>query len=369
MISYPIIYKKDSKGKIRQWNIEIEDNKYRSIAGLVDGEKVTSEWTIVEGKNIGRSNETSSIEQTMLEVRSLYKKKLDKDYHENIKDVDQAKIYKPMLATSWNKRKDKISFDQPVFLQPKLDGIRCIANASGLFSRAGKRITTCPHIEESLRPLFDEYSDLVLDGELYNHDLREDFNKIISIVRKTKLTNEDLDLARNYIQYHVYDLPSMSDKPFGKRFNELYSLVDHQYVQTVDTFEVYDPKDLDRMYAVCIEQGYEGGIIRLNEKYEQKRSNHLIKRKDFEDKEFEIVRIEEGSGNWAGMAKRVVFRLEDGRECGSGLKGTQEFARELLQRADSYIGGQVTVQYFTRTPDGVPRFPVAKALYKNRRSI
>ena len=110
-------------------------------------------------------------------------------------------------------------------------------------------------------------------------------------------------------------------------------------------------------------------MIRVSAPYEQKRSKTLMKRKDFEDSEFEIISIEEGQGNWAGYAKRVVFKLEDGRECGSGLAGNREFARKLLEERDDYVGGQVTVQYFTRTPDGVPRFPIAKALYQNQRDV
>ena len=88
-----------------------------------------------------------------------------------------------------------------------------------------------------------------------------------------------------------------------------------------------------------------------------------MKRKDFEDKEFEIVDIIEGTGNWAGYAKRIIFRLEDGRTCSSQYATTQEHAKEVLKDRKKYIGKEATVQYFTRTPDGMPRFPVTKALH------
>ncbi len=140
-------------------------------------------------------------------------------------------------------------------------------------------------------------------------------------------------------------------------------------VRVVDTLESNNESEVDEQFGQFVEQGYEGGMIRVSAPYEQKRSKTLMKRKDFEDTEFEIISIEEGQGNWAGLAKRVVFKLEDGRECGSGLAGNRDFARKLLEERDEYVGGQVTVQYFTRTPDGVPRFPIAKALYPNKREM
>jgi DNA ligase-1 len=137
----------------------------------------------------------------------------------------------------------------------------------------------------------------------------------------------------------------------------------------VETVQASSEEQVDDLFGEYIGLGYEGGIIRLDEEYQQKRSKYLLKRKDFEDAEFTIVSIEEGQGNWAGYAKRVIFQLEDGRECGAGLAGNQDYARQLLSERDSYVGGQVTVQYFTRTPDGMPRFPIAKALYAGKRDV
>ena len=365
MITCETIFKVDSKGKVREWRMEIDGANYRTVAGIQGGQQVISGWKEAHPKNVGRSNATTAEQQAIAEVDAKYTKKLDGEYHETLETTAKAKFFKPMLATKWEDLKDGI--DYPVFTQPKLDGVRCVMNADGMFSRTGKVITSCPHIIEELAPIFAAYPDAVLDGELYNHDLRDDFNKIISLVRKTKPTEADTEEAAATVQYHLYDSPTAGDDYMDRYL--FISTLGGKSVKVVETLESNSESDVDQQFGEFVEQGYEGGMIRVSAPYEQKRSKTLMKRKDFEDMEFEIISIEEGQGNWAGLAKRVVFRLEDGRECGSGLAGNREFARKLLEDREDYVGGQVTVQYFTRTPDNVPRFPIAKALYVNQRDV
>jgi len=373
-MNHPTLYKLDTKGKVREWRMEVDGNQYRTIAGLQSGNQVTSGWTTAEAKNVGSSNEKTPAEQATAEVESQYKKKLSGEYHEDIKNIDQgAKFFKPMLANKWEKRKDKINYADDVFVQPKLDGIRCIANRDGVWSRTGKPIVSIPHIVEILAPLFAAYPDAVLDGELYNHDLKEDFNSIVSMVRKAKPAAEDIAKSAEMVQYHVYDFPGWIHNSFNVRSAELARLVDEfdlgEIVKFVPTVGVRNEDEVDVAYGEYLELGYEGGIIRLNGPYDQKRSNSLIKRKDFEDAEFTIIRIEEGRGNWAGVAKKVFFTNDQGAcgEVGAGLKGSKSYAKHVLDNAASYIGKQVTIQFFTRTPDLVPRFPIAKVLHEDKR--
>ena len=369
MKTYPTLYKLDTKGKIRVWHMEIDGDKYRSVSGLQNGKLVTSEWFYAKAKNVGKSNGTTPEEQAVSVVESTYRKQLEREYKERIEDVGKLTYFKPMLAASWDNCKDSINYNETVFVQPKLDGVRCIFTKDGPKSRNGKDIIAIPHIMDKLKPLFEENPTLILDGELYNHRFKDDFNAIISLVRKTKPTESDLQESLKYVQYHVYDIPSESST-FDLRLcklKDVVTLINSDTIQLVPTQTALGEEEVDSYYGAYLEDGYEGGMIRLNEVYEQKRSKSLLKRKDFEDEEFEIIRIEEGQGNWAGYAKRIVFRNNDGREVGAGLKGSQEYARKLLEEADEYIGKQVTVQFFTRTPDGVPRFPVAKALHKDKR--
>lgn len=380
MTTFPTLYKRDTKGKVRIWFMEIDGDRYRTTSGLEDGQKVTTEWTTVEAKNVGRSNATTPEQQAIAEVKSHYQKKLDVDYYEKVEDIDTPKIFKPMLAKKWEDRKGKIDWNRGVWVQPKLDGIRCIVSRHGAFSRTGKPIVAIPHILDLLAPVFDDYPDAIFDGELYNHTLAHDFNAIVSMVRKQKLTALDITTAMEKVQYHIYDLPSMMYELFTERYKYMTHFI-HEYgmafdvekemwpsaIQLVPTRFANKEEEVDAIYAGYIEDGYEGGIIRLDEPYEQKRSSNLLKRKDFDDNEFEIVAIEEGSGNWSGYAKVVVFKNPDGSLNRASIQGSQDYCRHVLENAQAYIGKQATIQYFNITPDGAPRFPVAKVLHDDKR--
>jgi len=347
------IYKKDSTGKTRVWSMERDGSRHRTIAGILDGKLVVSEWTQCIGKQ-GRTDE----EQAQFEVDAAYKHKLTREYHERIEDIGGgAHFFKPMLA-------EKYDTFEPGFAQPKLDGVRCIATKDGLFSRQGKPITSCPHIIAELAPLFEHTPTLVLDGELYNHDLKDNFNEIISLVRKQNSTLEDFAKTKELVQYHVYDLPS--DERFSSRFyDKVWAESLGLCIQPVETIRVNCRDDYDEAHGLWLEEGYEGSIWRADAAYEQKRSKALRKRKEFVDDEFELVAIEEGLGNWSGMAKRAICRLSDGRTFGAGIKGSQERARELLHEDHKVV----TVQFFQFTPDGIPRFPVATKFHGSERKF
>ena len=362
-MKFDTLYKKDTSGSIRTWYMETDGAKKRTVSGVQDGKQVVSGWNTTHAKNVGKVNATTAEEQAVAEVKATYKKKLERDYHASIKDVDKERHVKPMLADKWEDVKDKVTY--PLYTQPKLDGIRCIAKADGLWTRQGKPILAVPHIVEALAPYFKDNPDAILDGELYTHEYKDNFNKIISLVRKTKPTDRDLMESAAKVEYHVYDVPS-STETFKKRYGEYKRAVrsiNSNCVVAVATHAATTEEEVDMLYGEFLEEGYEGGIVRTNDLYEFKRSKTLLKRKDFEDMEFEIVDILEGEGNWAGYAKRVIIRLEDGRTCSSGLAATQEYAKQILAEKEQYVGKQATVQYFTRTPDGIPRFPVTKALH------
>lgn len=369
MKAFPTIYKRDSAGNVRIWFMELEGNRYRTTAGLKDGQLVTSEWTVCESKNVGRANETSSAEQADSEVKSHYKKKLDGEYHLSEADIDKPRWFKPMLAKKWEDRMDKLTF--PVYFQPKLDGIRCIANSEGLWSRTGKPIVACPHIWDALLPFFAENPNLVLDGELYNHELKDDFNEIVSMVRKSKLKPEDIEKSAKMVQYHIYDFPMGDDTKFSDR---IFSLHEQFFmapadlpIREVPTYPCANIDEVDERYSEAMADGYEGGIIRVDASYEQKRSNNLLKRKDFDDDEFEILAVLEGKGNWSGCGKKIIVRTPDGHECDATVQGSMDYCRHVLANADKYIGKKATVVYFGYTPAGALRFPVAKVLHEDKR--
>ena len=356
------IYKATKSGKVQEWTIEIEGNKYRTITGQQDGKKITNEWTIVYGKNIGRSNETTDEEQALKDAIAKRTKRLESGYFEDITKIHQKQYFEPMTACKWEDSKNKIQY--PIFSQPKLDGIRCILSKEGMFSRNGKPIVSAPHIFESMKHLFDETPNLMFDGELYADKFANDFNKIVSMVRKTKPTQSDLDACKNVIKYHIYDLPSHSGT-FSERMNELKNIELPSACVLVDTDIVDSEDSVMDFYSNYVDSGYEGQMLRTNSLYESKRSKSLLKHKSFVDEEYTILDICEGEGNRTGTCGYMVFQTKEGKQFKSNVKGTFEYTKEILENKDSLIGKEATVKYFNLTPDGIPRFPFVIKINRN----
>lgn len=375
MISDPI-FKRDTNGKIRIWKYEVLNDSFRIVAGLQNGNFVVSKWTICKPKNEGKTNATTASEQALLEAQAEETKKLKREYRRTITELDSVPMG-PMLARNYADLKKPLAF--PVYSQPKLDGIRAIINRHGAFSRELQPHFNCDHILEILDPIFLFYPDAVFDGEFYNHDLKNDFNKIVSVVRKQSPTEEQREEAKQLLQYHIYDMPS--DKPFSERYADMkfmletYNLSEGQ-VRIVGTNSLSNQEQLDKLYGSYIELGYEGQMVRLDEPYDfDIRSKFLLKRKEFKTEEFKVSRIIEGLGNWSGVAKAVEFilpndkRLENGERPRAGIRGSREFAKKLLDDANSgIVPEEVTIRFFDYTPYGIPRFPVAIDFHLNGRN-
>lgn len=351
------IYRRDANGTTRFWQYETAGPQWRTVIGQVGGKETTSGWTSCAGKNVGRSNETSPEQQACAEAGAEEIKKLAREYRRNVEALDGVPV-SPMLAQSFDKQK---VIRYPVYSQYKLDGSRALISRNGAFTREYQRHNNVDHIMAALGPVFEKYPDMMLDGELYNHDLKDNFNKIMSVVRRQFCTNAERAEAKALIQFHCYD--HVSDKPFGERRLDLQALFqpDGHPVRLVPTLCASSRSQLDEFYSIYLEAGYEGQMVRLDGPYEaDRRSKTLLKRKEFLTDEFKLLRVEEGNGNWSGYAKRAVFALADGREVGAGIKGDQTFTKKLLAEAQTWgQKKQVTVKYFTPTPDGIPRFPVA----------
>ena len=365
----PTLYKRsNSKEHINQWTIEVEGASFRTTTGFVNMKQFTGDWTVCVEKNIGKKNATSPQEQAIFEAKSMWQKRKDLGYHEDIKDCDKKVYFAPMLAKDYDKEKKKIKF--PILSQPKLDGIRCIAKSDGLWTRNGKEIISAPHIFENLKPLFEEYPDLILDGELYTSNKQVDFNTIISCVRKTKPTNQDLEISKQYIEYHVYDLPNLDGENQNTDYR-LYRLLDlmlvfkPNFIKVVEDYKLHSFKEIDNKLVEYIEQGYEGQILRVsNSYYENKRSSGLIKHKTFIDEEFKIIGYAEGIGKFSG--KLATLKVDvDGVPVDCTINGTMEYLEELFQIKETLIGKMATIKYFEKTTDGSLRFPKVKQIDRN----
>lgn len=387
------LYKIDTRGKLREWTCVVDGSTFYAIKGLVGMKLTQDKPTQCVAKNVGRSNETTPEAQADFEAQAKFKKKLDSGYAYTEDEAKVKKFYEPMLALSYDDRKEEMwESGNDVYSQPKLDGIRCIVTkVEGEVvakSRKGKVIDAIPHITKSLEGFFTAFPDAVLDGELYNHEYKDNFNKITSLVRKQKPVrletdsgdafkkkeakfNEALEEAQEAIQYWIYDCPRLNDKVTEKRAfsfrwlnlqQHLFNAVSHACLKEVPTAQMPNKKSLDECYNTYLNDGYEGQMVRGDNSYENKRSKFLLKRKEFQDAEYRIIDIEKGNGNRSGTAKHLVLWCDKNKvSFNSNIKGSFDYLKQIYDNRKEYIGKQATIKFFQLTPDGIPRFPYAIA--------
>jgi len=276
---------------------------------------------------------------------------------------------KPMLAYPVSDK--PIDYNKPVFIQPKLDGVRCVIQCDNsvvtAYSRTGKEWKNIQHVLDELQPFFEKYPNVILDGELYNHNLKDNFEKIISLVRKQKPTLVDRHEARLLTQFHCYDMYSPDfDHVFSIRDEFIWQTIDGEYEHTVtvDTEEVFDMDDAKKYHVENLALGYEGSIVRLNTKYQQKRSHSLRKFKDFSDAEATIVGYLDGKGKRTGTLGKFIMQDDEGNEfgCPPGKGYTYKDLKVMLDNIHEYIGQRATFTFFERTKAGSYRHPLFKCI-------
>lgn len=370
-MDFPVLYKKTSTDKIQYWKIWTEGNIIKTAYGQVDGKEQITEDVIHEGKNIGRSNETTPEQQAELEAKSNWDKKKKKNY---VEDADRAEKSETdvegginvMLAHPYSKQGHKIKW--PAYAQPKLDGIRMIAmvvdGICTLWTRTRKPITGIPHIQRELEALFPK-GNYVFDGEAYNHELRANFEQIVSYVRQ-----EEPIEGHEAVQYHIYDLPV--EDTFARRNYLLNNLIPDNttYLHKVKTILIGEEDDAFGVFEAFLAEGYEGMILRNSTgTYVGKRSYDLQKVKEFDDDEFDIVDIEEGRGKLSGHVGAFVLKTAEGARFKAKLRGKIEKLKEYFDNPHLWRGKKMTVQYQGLTngnkdgiPQGVPRFPIGVAI-------
>jgi DNA ligase 1 len=365
---YEPLYKKTSTGAIQTWHIAVVGSTIITQFGQVGGKMQLTQDTIDEGKNVGRSNETTAEEQAEAEASSQWEKKLKKGYVTTIEAAEAGEVdaiieggINPMLAFPFEKQGHKIKY--PCFVQPKIDGTRCIAIVTDgvctLWSRTRKPITSMPHIVKAVEQLGRDsmLTDFVLDGELYSHDLNEDFEQIIHFVRQ-----ENAAEGSEAIQYWVYDLPGPGDFAYRNDFMNQQLSFKLPLVQVATRALANETEAMD-YFASCQQQRFEGAMLRNSAGlYVGKRSSDLIKLKSFQDDEFEIVGVEEGRGKLQQSVGAFVCKTASGATFKAKLMGSLDKLKEHWTNQDKLIGQKLTVKFQNLTTDGLPRFPVAVAL-------
>jgi ATP-dependent DNA ligase len=344
-----------STHRIKQWKISVNGNKITIEHGFLDSKQVIHEQ-ICEGKNIGKKNETTPEQQALLEAKSQWDKKLKSGYvtYDKIKDTSNASTmpsYFPMLATEYSEKLDK-TYKFPCYAQPKLDGIRCIVfkhNNEIIFqSRNNTIFQSFPRLLMELNLLFLKNPKLILDGELYHHELG--FQKITSIVRK----KDHPELSK--IQYHIYDIIDTS-KTYEERYQELSQCIKNSIsVFLVNTTIISSKKEMNDLHKSFVNQGYEGIMLRnpLGLYKQQIRSKDLIKYKLFKDADYVIVGHHEGTG---GIPVFECINNEN-KKFSVNMKCSLEEKREIMENIQHFYGKKLIVKYQELSEDGIPRFPV-----------
>ena len=441
--SFPKLYAIDKNGKIKVWTAAVlQPTDKNAVAagyatarithGYIDGKQQVAYRDYNVGKNIGRSNETTPLEQCISETRRKWTDKKEKEAHTETKPADYGEGYGdisggwcdagagadgggdsddgddgddaagpflPMLAQTFNpadaataaaatasKKKKVITF--PCFVQPKLDGLRCVSyvtrtandatTAVTLQSRTGAFFTGLPHIAAALRPYLSQHPSVVIDGELYTDQMP--FEELAGLIKKKKITDSDVARLKK-VKYHVYDIydHARHNMPYSERLGLLASAVRRCGCVANDTFsagvaaaavvvlvrteKVAALSDFRRLFAEFVEAGYEGimlrnaaGVYRANY-----RSNDLQKYKEFMEEEYRIIDFKEGEGRDAG-AVIWVCETADGKEFSIRPRGSFEQRREWFNDGAKYIGKNLTVVYQELTEEGKPRFPVGKCV-------
>ena len=272
---------------------------------------------------------------------------------------------KPMLAYPVSDK--PIDYDQPTYIQPKLDGVRCViqydTGVVTAYSRTGKEWKNIEHILAQLKPFFDQYPNVILDGELYNHDLRDNFEKIISLVRKTKPTDEDRLEASKLTQFHCYDIIDET-LPYNQRmeFISQFLMLFGSSIHTVETIRLVDEDEAQSIHRSNLRKGYEGSIVRTNDTYACKRSHNLRKFKDFHDAEATLTGWVEGKGKRIGTIGKFTAVDSEGNEFGMPVMDKFKFLQDNFKKMQGYVGKTATFTYFERTKANSYRHPLFKAI-------
>jgi len=371
------LYHRNKDGSVTWWKIEVTElgNKTAEIVTqygkIPKGSKankpsaiISTRDLIINGKNKGRSNETTPYEQALKEAESTYREKVEKGYSDKLKSVDDGPGYiEAMLAHDFHKEKKLPEDGTPVWVQPKMDGMRCIAVRGKtsededpgfhLYSRTGKEIPGAFEIKKSL----DRSGiKVVLDGELYIHGAH--LEEILSILRGEEMDEERLEGAKK-VEFWVFDIVD-EGKTFTERYSILKSLDLPTNVKLVPTKRLkLSRENLEEEHANQVRKGFEGIMVRLPDTgYEHSRSHKLLKYKMFIDKEFKIVGYKEGRGKLMGHIAVFELEMEDGKRFEAKPIGSLDNLKKMFKSPEKYIGKWATVKFQDYTKKGVPHFGV-----------
>lgn len=324
------LIRQDKHGRDRYIDIKVDDLKNGTadivkVSGIVGSDKFTE----------SRTNVKTGYEKALKRAQTMW----------NNEHTKCSQVL-PMLANKWEERKKYIS--EPFYVQPKLDGVRLLVSKDGGISRTGKIIPGTEVLGKGLE------AGQYVDGEAYNPNLS--FEDLTSTFKTDPLK----------LKFYVFDFFDLKaealarDKmTFEQRWKYVKEEIYNPHYEYVETFSVKRHKDMEGYHKMFMQQGFEGTMIRDPfSVYEVgQRSNYLLKYKDFQTEEYEIVGAKTGHGRDAD-AVVWVCKTQDGQQFTVRPEGTIAQREEHYKNYKEYIGKMLTVRFQNLTAQKVPRFPV-----------
>lgn len=358
------LYSKSKTGKVRYWSIKVDQQGDKVFivrhTGEDGGKDQEFRKEVTSGKNIGKKNETTKLQQGQSDAKSMWTKQLEAGCVTDKSKVDDVVNLLPMLANKWEDRNKHIS--ESFYIQPKLDGVRMlVGKLNGKFmmlSRTGKDVKHMDHIGDEVKGILKEGD--FLDGE--NYSPNKTFEEITGLCRTTLQSSaNEKDLGG--IKFFVFDKLNLKNlnETFEVRQNNLktFFLKKFKNLEMVETKILNSKKLIEVEHDKYVDLGYEGIMIRDPKgKYSlAERSNKLLKFKKFQTEEYEIVGSNEGTGKDAGTVVWVC-RTEQGKPFCVRPTGSLAQRKQWFRDRDQYIGNMLTVKFQNLTEYGFPRFPV-----------
>lgn len=443
----PTLRKIDAKGKPRVWSIRTHGDTIFRMQGLEDGKKITTERQVFgknlgkvsetsakeQAKLVAWSMWTKQIGknyQTIDAAGDKLKKKLESEsskfggHNVNARSVLSGTSTKnvarvqtlcvdvvnhpviTMQATKWETvgssklgdpdsdvpdrikkyfmgPKDSDTDEFQAYIQPKLDGVRCVAQIQEgtvvLTTRNGKQFPWFSKIREDILEFLTGHENVVLDGELYIHQLKHASGEIVSPDERPVLIKGICSLTRktphaleDQIEYHVFDIvdrelvQSQRFKKLKRIFNTesetTFGLMPFQSrtpkIFRVPTKIVRSFKQINSFHRQMYDSGYEGVVIRAFDlKYTPTRSKKMYKFKLFDDSEAIITGTKKDDGV-STEHFRWTCKFPNGVEFTVKPTGTREQKLKWYSKKEKYIGRSYTVKYQGLEPSGKPVFPI-----------
>jgi hypothetical protein len=295
---------------------------------------------------------------------------------------------KPLLAHIYEPH--RVTY--PCYVQPKLNGIRALYQNGAFQSRDQLPFPTglLAHLAEPLKKVFGP--EIILDGELYVHGWPlQRINAAVTPVRQQP-TEDTLK-----VEYHIFDQVKFNESFIQRIPCTLFQEEFEQGIRLVQTHYAMSQGEADSLYAGFVSFGYEGMMYRLGDcpytvpkqvnqanyhgvlwninhgnyflSDKNNRCWHLLKRKDWQDDEFQCYAVQEGEGKLAGTLGALRCLVKDWKQkrllgepalfsVGSGLTD----AERSHFWTNPPIGRLVKVKYLCLSSDGIPLNPTILAI-------